>query len=149
MRPDGTITTGVQAGGMAAGAVTSPHMTRLAVLLDEHCTEPYSPEIDEVVLLFRIDGDISQFGFEGPERVVRNRKERYVAIDIGIPRERWADRNAPRLRAFIARYVEDALRVVHAKLQKHKVPFDLDRALRDYEQVRQVYLREVEEQGPG
>lgn len=139
-----TITVGVQAGDVPADQATNPHIRPLRQLLQAHCRGPYSPDVDEFSLVMRIDGDIDHWEKEGCDRMRRSKKERYITIDIYVPRARWEGVSGSEIRQYLAACVEDAFRRMLDKLQRDKVSVDGDALLRDLATVKEQYLSERE-----
>lgn len=73
-------------------------------------------------------------------RSVRSKKDRYITIDIYVPRSRWEGMSGIEIRTYLAACVEDAFRKMIAKLQKDKVAVDGDALLRDFAKVKERYL---------
>src|SRR5882672_11577904 len=82
-----TITLGVQSSG--DDDHTDKHVLELRKLLAASCKGPYSEEISEFALVLRIGGKMQEFDFEGCERIRRNRKAKYITVDLGFPSRRW------------------------------------------------------------
>lgn len=139
-----TVTVGVQAGDVPADRATNPHIRPLRQLLQAHCHGPYSPEVDEFSLVMRIDGDIDHWEKEGCDRMRRSKKERYITIDIYVPRTRWEGVSGIDIRNYLAACVEDAFRKMIGKLQRDKVHVDGIALLRDFGTVRTQYLAQLE-----
>ena len=140
MSSHATITLGVQSGGADAGEQTEPHFYPLRKLLQTQCRGPYSQEVDEFSLILRIDGDIDHWEQEGCDRMRRSKKERYITIDIYVPRHRWQGVSGDEIRRYLAACVEDAFERMIAKLKKDKVAVDGDALLRDFAVVKAAYL---------
>jgi hypothetical protein len=135
-----TVLVGVQAGDVPADEATDPQIRPLRKLLRAHCQGPYSPEVEEFSLVIRIDGDIDHWEQEGCDRMRRSKKERYITIDIYVPRHRWQGVSGMEIRAYLAACVEDAFGRMIAKLKKDKVAVDGDALLRDFATVKDLYL---------
>ena len=109
-------------------------------LLEELCPGPYSPEIDEFCIILRIDGDLGYWGKEGCACMRRNRKGRYIQIDLYVPRQRWEGVSGIEIRRYFAAGAEDALRRMILKLHRDKTPVDESAMLRDFALVRERYV---------
>lgn len=139
-----TVIVGVQAGDVPSDRATDPHIRPLRKLLQAHCRGPYSPDVDEFSLVIRIDGDINHWEKEGCDRMRRSKKERYITIDIYVPRERWVGVEGIEIRNYLAACVEDAFRKMIGKLQRDKVLIDGSALLNDFAIVREQYLSQLE-----
>lgn len=135
-----TVTLGVQAGDERAGQTTEPHFMSLRKLLASVCIGPYSTEVDEFALILRIDGDGWHWNFEGCQKLRRSKKDRYITIDIGVPRQRWDGVSSDKIREYFSKNVELALAMCIEKLKKDKANIDGDALLRDYQKVKEQYL---------
>lgn len=139
-----TVTVGVQTGDVPSGQATDPHIVAMRNLLQTHCRGPYSPDVDEFSLIIRIDGDIWHWEQEGCDRMRRSKKERYITIDIYVPRKRWEGVSGTEIRRYLAACVEDAFGRMISKLQRDKTPIDGDALLRDFATVQERYLSQPE-----
>lgn len=144
-----TVVMGVQAGDIPSDNATAPHCMALQKLLKENCRGPYSSEVDEFSLVVRVDGDIWYWKKEGSDRMRRSKKERYITIDIYVPRERWENVSGIAIRRYLADCVEGAFQKMIDKLQRDKTPVDGDALLRDFAAVKERYLNEHTATGLG
>ena len=135
-----TVIVGVQAGDVPCSRATDPHIRLLRNLLQAHCQGPYSVEVEEFSLVIRIDGDIDHWEQEGCDRMRRSKRDRYITIDIYVPRHRWQGVSGMEIRAYLAACVEDAFQRMIAKLKTDKVAVDGDALLRDFATVKVQYL---------
>ena len=135
-----TIPVGVQAGDVPSDRATNPHIRPLRKLLETHCRGPYSADVDEFSLVLRIDGDIWYWNQEGCDRMRRSKKERYITIDIYVPRSRWEGVTGLEIRKYLAACVEDAFQRMIGKLRKDKVVVNGDALLQDFAIVKEKYL---------
>lgn len=138
------VVIGVQAGDIPSDKATASHVMALRKLLKEHCRGPYSAEVDEFYLALRIDGDINHWEQEGCDHMRRSKKERYISIDIYVPRWKWEGVSGLEIRKYLAACVEDAFRMMLGKLQRDKVSVDADALLRDLDTVKARYLDPTE-----
>ncbi len=134
------VIVGVQAGDLSSDQATNPHLSSKRKLLQAHCRGPYSAEVDEFSLVVRVDGDIWHWEQEGCDRMRRSKKDRYITIDIYVPRQRWQGVSGDEIRRYLAACVEDAFGRMIAKLKKDKVAVDGDALLRDFAAVKAAYL---------
>jgi len=139
-----TVTMGVQSGDVPSAEATKPHYGPLRRLLAEHCQGPYSPDVDQFSLVLRVDGDIWHWEQEGTDRMRRSKKERYITIDIYVPRARWEGVSGLQIREYLVACVEEAFRKMIDKLQRDKVAVDGDALLRDFATVREQYLSQLQ-----
>lgn len=135
-----TICVGAQLGDDASYRATDPHIGPLQNLLEAHCQGPYSPDVDEFSLVFRVDGDIWYWNQEGCDRMRRSKKKRYITIDIYVPRSRWEGVPGIEIRKYLAACVEDAFQRMIGKLKRDKVVVDGDALLRDFAMAKAQYL---------
>lgn len=133
-----TVTLAAQASG--EDKRTARPVLEMRKLLEHHCRGPYSPDIVEFALILRIGGDMQEFDFEGCERLRRNRKGKYITVDLGFPSYRWKDANDSSIRAFIAEAVETGLLCCIRRLEKDRTPVDSYTLLEDFRRARTLYL---------
>jgi len=99
---------------------TMKHVLELRRLLSERCKGPYSEDVSEFALILRIGGDLNEFEFEGCEKIRRNRKARYITVDVGFPSKRWKQATHLAIRHFLAEAVETGLLCCLRRLEKIK-----------------------------
>jgi hypothetical protein len=133
-----TITLGMQTS--REDSRTNDHVLAMRGLLATHCQGPYSPEIKEFALIMRIGGEMQEFNFEGCERIRRNRKQKYITVDLGFPSKRWKGATDSSIREYIAEAVETGLLCCVRRLVRDKSPIDSTRLMQDFARVKQRFL---------
>lgn len=128
-------------GGETADDVMAPHIVALSKLLGTHCKGNYNPEVDTILLRLFVDGELDQWRFEGCQRLRRNRKKRYIAVDIGMPRARWEGMPPSKIRKYLSDSVAQAITLCVERLKKDKSVVDSETLFRDYAKVRVEYLK--------
>lgn len=119
-----------------------PH-SELRRLLKEKCIGPYSPDVIEFALIFRIDGKFHQWDREGCAFLRRSFKERYITIDIFVPIAQWKGKTERAIRKTFAADVREALMKCIERLRKDKTEVDGDRLMADFDEVEKEYLRPI------
>jgi hypothetical protein len=135
-----TITLGVQSSG--DDDRTGEHVLELRRLLAAHCKGPYSDEISEFALVLRVGGNMQEFDFEGCERIRRNRKDRYITVDLGFPSRKWRGVSHSEIRRYLAETVETGILCCLHRLKKDKVKVQNVRLMNDFTSVKQNFLGE-------
>ncbi|MDA8212700.1 MAG: hypothetical protein M0021_12595 [Clostridia bacterium] len=134
------ITFGSQMGDNKAAEAVQLHLIKLRKLLKKYCKEPYSDVINEFAPIARVDGEIWHWDFEGCQKLRLNRKERYITIDIGVPRNRWEGISPLEIRKYLIENLRQALILMVNKLKKEKIFVDEGRLFQDFAKVEQEYL---------
>jgi len=134
------VTLAEQAGGEEAGEYTDPHVLDLRRLLASQCKGPYAKDVEEFALVLRTDGDVQQFGFEGCQRLRRSFKDRYITVDVGIPKRRWKGVAPKAFRSWLADAVKEGMLCCFHRLERDGVPVDREKFLEDYDLVRARFL---------
>jgi hypothetical protein len=135
--PHPTITLGMQTSG--DDDRTKTHVLALRKLLATKCVGPYSEEISEFALVLRIGGNMQEFDFEGCERIRRNRKEKFITVDLGFPSHRWRNRSDDEIRHYLADIVKTGLLCCVNRLKKDKTAVS-PRLMEDYAVVKKLFL---------
>jgi hypothetical protein len=133
-----TITLGVQSSG--DDDRTGGHVLELRKLLAAHCKGPYSDEISEFALVLRVGGNMQEFDFEGCERIRRNRKDRYITVDLGFPSRKWRGVSDTEIRRYLADIVETGLLCCLHRLKKDGVKVHEAKLMNDFTNVKQDFL---------
>ena len=133
-----TITLGVQSSG--DDDRTNQHVLELRKLLAAYCKGPYSEEIAEFALVLRIGGNMQEFHFEGCERIRRNRKDRYITVDLGFPSRKWRGVIGSEIRKYLADIVETGLLCCLHRLKKDKAKVQEAKLLNGFTKVKKHFL---------
>jgi len=136
--PRETVTLGVQTSG--DDDRTSAHILVLRKLLAAKCVGPYSEEISEFALILRVGGTMQEFDFEGCERIRRNRKDKYITVDLGFPSHRWRGVSDDEIRRYLGDIVETGLLCCLNRLKKDKTAVS-PQLMEDYAEVKRLFLR--------
>jgi hypothetical protein len=134
-----TVTLGMQTSG--DDDHTNEHVLDLRKLMATHCKGPYSEEVVEFALILRIGGDMQEFDFEGCERIRRNRKGRYITVDLGFPSRRWRGVSDEEMRKYLAELVETGLLCCLSRLHKDKTQVQSSKLMSDFASVKQMFLK--------
>jgi|ERR1700722_792815 len=119
---------------------TGKHVLELRKLLATYCNGPYSEEISEFALILRIGGKFQEFGFEGCERIRRNRKGKYITVDLGFPSRRWRGVSDREMRKYLAEVVETGVLCCLHRLKKDKVEVREADLMRDLAEAKRQFL---------
>jgi len=138
MSKSSTITLGAQTSG--EDFRTMDHIKVLRSLLTIHCAGPYSEDVIEFALIFRIGGELQEFNFEGCERLRRNRKAKYITVDLGFPSYRWKGKSDAQIRDYIISAVEEGLVCCVRRLEKDHSPVASDALLSDFDKAKALFL---------
>jgi hypothetical protein len=133
-----TITLGAQTSG--DDDRTNKHLLELRKLLATTCRGPYSDEISEFALVLRIGGNMQEFDFEGCERISRNRKGKYITVDLGFPSRRWRGVTDQEIRSYLADIVETGLLCCLHRLKKDKTAVDEAHLISDFTMAKRHFL---------
>jgi hypothetical protein len=133
-----TVTIGVQTS--REDDRTDKPILEFRKLLAEHCRGPYSSEVREFALILRIGGEMQEFDFEGCDRVRRNRKEKYITVDLGFPSFRWKGVADSRFCESVAEAVETGLLCCIRRLERDKSQIDSAKLMADYQKAKQLFL---------
>src|ERR1700683_2609966 len=133
-----TVTLGMQTSELADRAHDS--ILELRKLLAHYCQGPYSPEISEFSLVLRVGGKFREFDFEGCDRLRRNRKQKYITADLGVPTHRWRDVSDTAFRSYLIETVETGLLCCVRSLERDKTPIDSGKLMEDFAKVKQLFL---------
>lgn len=135
------ITFGADIGGMDAAKAIQPHLIELRSLLYQFCNKKYSL-LDEFAPILRVDGEIDSWNFEGCEKLRLYKKQRYITLDIGMPKNKWQDKSPEDIRKYLIFYLEEALHLIVKKLKKEKMDIDENLLFANFIQVKNEYLNE-------
>lgn len=119
---------------------TGEHVVELRKLLAAHSKGPYSDEIAEFALVLRVGGKMQEFDFEGCERIRRNRKGRYITVDLGFPSRKWRGVPDSVIRGYLADIVETGLLCCLHRLKKDKAKVQEAKLMNDFTNVKKEFL---------
>lgn len=128
-----------QMGDSFASQEFGPHRLALRLIADKRKPLPYSALIEQLSFVFRVDGDLAAWHFEGCERLRINRKGRYITVDIGVPESRWHVKDEAQLRAYVADCVRQGAELMITKLERDRIEVDGERLRRDLDAILRDY----------
>ncbi|MBA9025750.1 hypothetical protein [Peribacillus huizhouensis] len=134
------ITFGADIGGPNAGKVISPHLQELRNLLYKYCDNIYCVEMDSIDPVLRVDGEISYWEFEGCEKLRLSKKNRYITIDVGMPRSRWEGVDPVDIRKYLINQLRIALELMLKRLKKEKYTVNDTELWADFSKVEEEFL---------
>lgn len=137
------VTLGVQMGGEDANEATDRYVSELRNLLRKYCSKAYSPDVPEIALILRVDGSVSAFNFEGWEKIKRNRKERYITVDVGVPVWRWKGKTELEIRHYLFENVVAALKASFSRLHRDGVEANEEALFSDLPKVESDFFAGV------
>ncbi|WP_028391111.1 hypothetical protein [Bacillus cihuensis] len=112
------ITFGSQMGDRYSAEAEQPHLIELRLLLEKHCNKIYSPQLDEFAPILRVDGDIWFFEFEGCEKLRLYKKQRYITVDIGMPKSKWQNKSSIEIKKYLIDSLVEALNLFVKRIKK-------------------------------
>jgi hypothetical protein len=131
-----------QIGDTYADLVCDPHFKALRAGLNKYCSEPYSDEVDEFFITVRVEGDFNRLNFEGCRYLRLVRKKRYIAIDIGIPKNRWDGVEPVEFRRYLIKHFEEALKLMVKNLSREDMSVDSEKLFQDFAEVEEEFLKQ-------
>jgi hypothetical protein len=135
-----TITFGSQMGDTKVAEIVQPLLIELRKLLKTHCNDTYSQDIHEFAPIARIDGEIWAWNFEGCQKLRVNRKEKYITVDVGVPRWAWENKTENEIKTYLFNGLKEAINLMLSKLKKEKIEVDELRLFHDIALVEKEYL---------
>jgi hypothetical protein len=130
------ITLGAQIGGDVAYERTNEHILQLRRVLARRCTKGVSANLDEIALILRVDGEVQKFGFRGTRKPKYRKRQRFMEIEIGVPRASWARHSAKVFRDNLLKEVEHSVDVCLEELERLGVPINTRKLLKCLEKAR-------------
>ncbi|MGG0175385.1 hypothetical protein [Gottfriedia acidiceleris] len=134
------FTFGAEMGDAFAADAVSPNLIQLRKLLIQHCNKVYCNEIDEIAPILRVDGEFSDFNFEGTERLRLSKKFRYITIDVGMPQASWRSKTDFEIREYIIVNLKGALEAMVKRLKKEKYEVQETQLWEDFSEVEKQFL---------
>lgn len=104
-------------------------------VFEKHLKGPYFKTFNDFSIMFRVSGKITDFGFDGPERMKKLRSEPGITIDLSFPENSWKGVEESKVREKVISGVLECLRLMTQKAKKMKELTDLDAFQRDLEKV--------------
>ena len=129
-----------QMGDRNADKAVGSHFVGLTKLLDQYCNRPYCRDVDQIVVAFRVDGDLWSFEFEGCEKLRLSKKNRYISIDVGMPRAKWENIEKKIIKTYVISNLRKALELSINRLKKEKYVVDEEKLWNDFKQVETKFL---------
>lgn len=104
-------------------------------VFEKHLRGPYFKTFNDFSIIFRVSGTITDFGFDGPERMKKLRSEPGITIDLSFPESAWKGVEEADIRGKIISGVLECLRLMTQKAKAMKELTDLDAFQQDLEKV--------------
>jgi hypothetical protein len=134
------IAIGVEYGGKDASLSVDKYVANLRKIAEEIATVHYGNKVGTLYYVFRVDGSVKQYDFEGPEDPEFNKKRKYAGIDLGILRNKWEGVSPAEIKKHIAQmYNQGFWELLKVAREKDK-EFDHQRARKDTEQITSEFL---------
>lgn len=129
------IEIGAQYGGPTGDKYFWPLHYQLNQVFEKHLKGPYFKTFNEFGIAFRVSGKITDFGFDGPERMKKLRSKPGIGIDLSFPESSWKGVEEDKIREKIISGVLECLRLMTQKAKAMKELTDLNSFQRDLEKV--------------
>ena len=127
-------------GDQRAAEVVQPHLIELRKLLKEFCNSAYASEINEFAPIARIDGDIWSWNFEGCQKLRLSKKDKYITVDIGMPKREWDGVADLGIRTYLLENLKRALIIMVNKLKKEKYLVSDQKLFDDFSKIEKMFL---------
>lgn len=141
-KQDYYLTMGAELGDPTSAAVLTSHLNELSRLLDLYCNKIYCAQLEEIALTLRVGGAIWSIDFEGCKNMRLNKKKKYIALEIGMPPEKWMNKPGIDLREFIMLHFSESLELVVRRIRKEGWEINDIELLSDFNRVKTIYLSE-------
>jgi hypothetical protein len=90
--------------------------------------------------VLRIGGNMQEFDFEGCERIRRNRKDKYITVDLGFPSLRWRGVANNEIRKYLIEIIETGLLCCIHRLKKDKVKVREVALMSDFAKAKRDFI---------
>jgi hypothetical protein len=134
------VTLGADIGGHDAFVATHDLILSLRGLLKQNCRRPYSAALQEVALVYRIDGSVQAWGKKGVEAVKFYKKRAYVSADIFVPADSWANLEVAEVRKNLAAGITDAVHAIVEGAERRKIEIESARLQREVGEAALLFL---------
>lgn len=141
-KKDPLLTVGVQGGGVGQSERMAPIHVTLNRLFRESMIGDYFDGIDGMGFLFRVSGEIQNFGSEGLERLFHRKKHRSIEIDVVFPEAVWRDLPEPELWKKTECWLREGMARMVARGVKDGVVTDEDALEHDFEKAMVAFAAE-------
>jgi hypothetical protein len=134
------VTLGADIGGHDAFVATHDLILLLRGLLKQYCRRPYSAALQEVALVYRIDGSVQAWGKKGVETVRFYKERAYVTADIFMPADSWANLEVAKVRKNLAAGITDAVHAIVEGAVRRSIEIESARLRREVGEVTLLFL---------
>ncbi|RBP49348.1 hypothetical protein [Arenicella xantha] len=100
-------------------------------LIYKFCTSTYCSEVDHYALVLRVGGRHTDYDEEKIWKLRRHKKDRYIGIDIDIPKSVWTKKTTDELKVYLSEKVIEAVEIMILRLRKDKVEIEEKYLLND------------------
>jgi hypothetical protein len=131
---------GAEMGDTFASKAVDPHLLALRRIMWRYFTVPYTDPPLTFDPVLRVDGDLWYWQFEGCQKLRLMRKQGYITVDIGMPRNRCENVQPYEIRQYLMSNLKKCFQMMVAKLKKEKIPVDDKRLFGDLAKVEREYF---------
>jgi hypothetical protein len=93
---------------------------------------PYFKTIENFVIIFRVEGPISKFGKEGPDRLEYIKKTRELGIDFVVSEDIWKQRESNELKTYFSQAIRDSFNILLENAMKWGFVNNKERLVEDF-----------------
>jgi len=113
----------------------------LGKLIKEHISnKDYGDDLKLLLIQYYVEGKFSRYLPEEPKLGNYKKKDRNIAIAIGVPCRLFHSRNEFERREFVVDSTLNAVNVVREKLEKKKLDINFDSLLSDLKEISKKFL---------
>jgi hypothetical protein len=102
----------------------------------------YSDDIDEFAFILRIDGSLHMYtemwGIYGAQQA--KRKHDWIEVELGIPKERWAEATTGKYKPWLAGEIEKGFVSIINVLRAKKRDIKAEKLLADWNKIKSEFL---------
>jgi hypothetical protein len=134
-------------GDETTGDMFTPYVwgeSGLGELMDKVLKKPYGDDLVLLLIQYYIEGKFSSYVPAEPKLGNYMKKNKDIAVAIGVTPEKFHNRNEFERREFIVDSTLDAIKLVKTRLTKKKLDIDFDRLIKDVQEAADKYLKKPE-----
>ena len=134
-----------QYGGGQAGDYLIPCGTHLNRIMKENINTEYFKTIQELCIILRVSGPITDFKGDGPELLRYQKKSRYIKIELVIPESKWRDRSPEFVKDNYIKGIRECFYLLVERAEKENEIIDKENLVNDFERAMTIFENEKTE----
>ena len=128
-----------QFGGIGASLYHMSFASTLKKVFKEYMQGNYLKTVEEICIILRVSGDVSDFKGDGPEVLRHVKKSRYIKIDFVIPESKWRGKSKESIKQNFCDGITKCFYLIVERAEKNDELVDKQGLIDDFEKSMRIF----------